>query len=332
MTDTSSEFTAAVGLSAPLQVEYTHRGRGPTRRVQVSTPYAILGRHTKCQVLLSDTSVSRRHAYAQVLDGFVYVLDCNSRRGLRVGDSYVSQGWLRPGQSLQVGDFDVQFFPDPPASTARPPERGHGLPLALAAPNAPAFPLRGPITIVGRDPSAHLRIEDDRLDPFHAAVVRAEATSWVVSLFGAGGVKINGRPTWSDQVKTGDRLLLNNVEVRVQDAPPSEFVLATAKADGMGVEVVRELGAVLANLFAAHQQEQIELLKRQNDLLQVIADACRRGALPLPGAAATPLPPPASNTPAPQAQPLLPREAETLSEAHGWLMDRLLASRPKPPT
>ncbi len=332
---TPPEFATATRMTGPLSVVYALRGGGAAVTARVADPYVILGRHSLCTIQLSDPSVSKRHVYAQNVDGHVFVIDLHSRRGTQVGGAFVSQGWLRPGQTLQVGEFDVRFFPDPPPTSLSPPDRGAGLPLVLVLPEAMPVvcPLRGPVSVIGRDRSTQVRVADDRLDPFHAAVVRTEASAWVVSLLGPGGVRVEGRQVRVGRIEPGSRLQLNGVDIRVEVAPAeSSGHLALTPAPVAPRDEFRDLAVFLAQKFATFQEEQTELLKRQTELLQVIADACRRGALPLAGVAggppATP-PPPADVRAAPVPQPLIPREADTLEDIHDWLLHRLQEIQPK---
>ena len=325
-----TQFATEFGLTASVRVISYHRGTGESVTVDVPFPHLILGRYTNCPVPLADSSVSNRHAYIQVLAGHVFVLDLHSRRGLQVNDRFVSQGWLPSGKTLQMGEFDLRFFPNPLPTSPNTPDHGVGLPLALTRPSGmpPLSPLRGPITLIGRDPSAHYRLDDDRLSPYHAAIVQTKAIAWVVSLHSVGGVKLNGRQVRTGQLKPGSTLDLNGVELWVQESEADISVgpLVLAETVGESKGEMRDLAILMGKMLAAFQQEQTALLKRQNELLEVIADACRSGITQLPNIVA-PLPP-SSNVPIPQ--PLLPREAETLADAHGWLMDRISAIKPKP--
>jgi diguanylate cyclase (GGDEF)-like protein len=68
-----------------------------------------VGRDAGCALLLTDASVSRRHARLAFVDGGLRVEDLGSRNGTRVNGKDVREGPLRPGDRLEVGNVLLRF-------------------------------------------------------------------------------------------------------------------------------------------------------------------------------------------------------------------------------
>lgn len=68
-----------------------------------------VGRDAGCALLLTDASVSRRHARLAFVDGELRVEDLGSRNGTRVNGKDVREGRLRPGDRLEMGNVLLRF-------------------------------------------------------------------------------------------------------------------------------------------------------------------------------------------------------------------------------
>ena len=64
----------------------------------------VLGRHHACDVVLSDPSVSRRHARLVFRDGNWVLQDLDSTNGTTVNGVLVGRCSLRPGDRLALGE------------------------------------------------------------------------------------------------------------------------------------------------------------------------------------------------------------------------------------
>ena len=64
----------------------------------------IVGRHSSCDVKLSDPTVSRRHARLIFRDGSWVLQDLESTNGTAVNDVRVGRCVLHPGDTLSLGD------------------------------------------------------------------------------------------------------------------------------------------------------------------------------------------------------------------------------------
>jgi len=68
----------------------------------------LVGRHPTCDVVLSDPSVSRRHAQLTFRDGVWVLQDLASTNGTRVNGERVGRTTLHPGDLISLGAQAVQ--------------------------------------------------------------------------------------------------------------------------------------------------------------------------------------------------------------------------------
>jgi pSer/pThr/pTyr-binding forkhead associated (FHA) protein len=359
MTAALSRFATSLGLTKPLSVLYTHRGTGASGVVQLTEPFALIGRVQLCGVRLDDPSVSKKHVYVQVLENRLFVIDLNSRLGLKVDGVDVIQGWLDHGQVLQVGEYDVQIggageTDGRPLPTGLGPT-GHSVPLAvsLSGPTPLHCPLRSALTVIGRHPTCNLRLLDERLSAFHTTIVQSPTEAWAVDLLGIGGTRLNERLIRRARLNVGDRLSLNGVMLEVQLNRPAEQhsdggagrmgQSPLALTDGDLISEMRQFTLVLAKLYTAMHQDQATAMKRQTELLEELVAAVKTGQLPAapshelaprpvhtePSPPHTDGPPAIAITPPPPQIPRtsVPADEMALTQAHHWFMDRLTKLR-----
>lgn len=67
----------------------------------------LIGRHRGCDVVLSDLSVSRRHAQLTFRDGRWILRDLDSTNGTRVNGCRVRRCELRPGDHMMLGEAEL---------------------------------------------------------------------------------------------------------------------------------------------------------------------------------------------------------------------------------
>lgn len=69
----------------------------------------LIGRRADCDVVLSDPSVSRRHARLVFRDGIWIVQDLQSTNGTSLNGISIGRSELRPGDQLSVGEQRLQI-------------------------------------------------------------------------------------------------------------------------------------------------------------------------------------------------------------------------------
>jgi hypothetical protein len=79
----------------------------------------VIGREGENDILLPHPSVSRRHCEVWLTDEAVLVRDLNSRNGTLIDGIAVSEGEIRAGQTLRVGDIEL-FLADAPVRISVP--------------------------------------------------------------------------------------------------------------------------------------------------------------------------------------------------------------------
>ncbi|MCG8317344.1 MAG: FHA domain-containing protein [Pseudomonadales bacterium] len=67
----------------------------------------VLGRSEKCDVVINDEHMSRRHAEVNLRDGVLRIIDLNSSNGTRVNSVKITEQVLKPGDKI---NFDQLVF------------------------------------------------------------------------------------------------------------------------------------------------------------------------------------------------------------------------------
>ena len=68
----------------------------------------LVGRHTDCDIVLEDPTVSRRHARLRFRDGAWVLQDLESRNGTRVNAVPMVRCRLHPGDDLALGNLQLR--------------------------------------------------------------------------------------------------------------------------------------------------------------------------------------------------------------------------------
>jgi hypothetical protein len=115
-------------------------GSGTRSTVPFATDEITVGRAAEgLTVRLGERNVSRRHARFVHAGGTVFVEDLGSRTGTLVNGERISgRRKLRPGDLVQIGDYDVAVLPDDGAEApgAPPPLPPTPRPYSASAPRA----------------------------------------------------------------------------------------------------------------------------------------------------------------------------------------------------
>jgi len=75
----------------------------------VKQPKIVLGRSRDCDIQLSDTNVSRRHAELRQEGASYWIVDLGSTNGLEVNGKRVKRAKLSDGDTITVGSTEVRF-------------------------------------------------------------------------------------------------------------------------------------------------------------------------------------------------------------------------------
>jgi DNA-binding CsgD family transcriptional regulator len=91
--------------------------RAPLYRLVLDRRVAVLGRSTRCDFVVSDASVSRKHAKISLGEQAFTVTDLASRNGTFVDKCRVETCMVRPGQIVQFGNVTFAALLEAPGDT-----------------------------------------------------------------------------------------------------------------------------------------------------------------------------------------------------------------------
>ena len=77
--------------------------------MSIGSDALVIGRLPECDVVLSDSNVSRRHAELRRKDDGVFVTDLGSTNGTRVNGTPVREQLLASGDEVSVGSTKLIF-------------------------------------------------------------------------------------------------------------------------------------------------------------------------------------------------------------------------------
>lgn len=86
-----------------------HAGRQQALRLDPSRPQIVLGRQSDCDIIVHDTSVSRRHCVIVPEEGGFAVVDLGSANGTLVNDVRVTRRRLADNDVIRCGIYAVRF-------------------------------------------------------------------------------------------------------------------------------------------------------------------------------------------------------------------------------
>jgi pSer/pThr/pTyr-binding forkhead associated (FHA) protein len=78
----------------------------------IDRPRAVVGRSRRCDFVVEDPNVSRRHCELQLRGSDWYVVDLDSTNGVSVNGTPVSSSKLAPGDEILLGTSRLRFGVD----------------------------------------------------------------------------------------------------------------------------------------------------------------------------------------------------------------------------
>jgi pSer/pThr/pTyr-binding forkhead associated (FHA) protein len=228
-------FLTICGLTDSLRlvIEKESDAEGELRLLH--QPFAIIGRDQRADLVLDHGHVSRRHVYLQVVDGQVFWVDLESRRGTRRDGEVQRSGWLDADHSLGIGPFLIRRFGGDSlgGGVRRQDQSQRAVPLvagahghaqlpevALEFLNGPsqstAWPVRRVMSLIGSARGCKFRLTDPSVSRFHASLLRTSVGLWIVDLLGQGGIAVNDVPRRFSYLDDGDQLRIGRYQVRVR--------------------------------------------------------------------------------------------------------------------
>lgn len=226
------------------------------RSISVHGPL-VVGREG--DVALRDPAVSRRHLELDPKDDRIAVRDLRSASGTWLNDVSISAADARPGDDLAIGNTRVRVL-----RHFRYPEVALGHSITLSEAGRARTVAVGDGTVVGRDPSCDVRIEDPSVSRRHATFVVEGGEVSIDDDRSANGTYVGGQAVsgrW--RLSDGDEITFGNaparavyhhadgldapIEVRVgaEDGPRAETMRVEATGDATVAQVTAELATTL---------------------------------------------------------------------------------------
>lgn len=225
----------ACGAIRPYKLGLEYPPKKLKKPRDLAFPFAVIGRSSKNDIVLSHTQISRRHAYLQVIQGRPFWYDLKSRAGIHRDGGPDGSGWSEPAQAVRIGPFvlrpddtgrredglssETGALPDPLASCT--PEVDF-LPavtlhfLTGLTTNQPTWRVNRVLTLVGSSPLCKLQLVDPRVSRFHGSILRTTQGVWIIDLLGRGGIGVNGKKMRFARLCNGDELQFGMLRIRVE--------------------------------------------------------------------------------------------------------------------
>jgi pSer/pThr/pTyr-binding forkhead associated (FHA) protein len=226
------QFLEACGQAGPLILDVEDPdGLAGGRRV-FHQPFVLIGRKANADLSLDHWEISRRHAFLQIVEGRLFVIDLDSRTGISWDDGLRRMGWLGPERPIRLGPFFIR---------PQGPEPAEGQSLdPTPSPLSRAFAARSPyptatleicherqppmtwtvnrsLTLIGGSRDCALRIKSRRVAQYHCALLRTRDGLWLVDLLTHEGTIINGTRLRAARLADGDEIQVGTTTILVKD-------------------------------------------------------------------------------------------------------------------
>lgn len=192
----------ARAAGAPPPAFLTYLGREFALRTDGPT---LIGRGAQCDIVIADTSVSRRHAELVARGGGYAVRDLGSANGTWVGlvrvEGEASHG-LQSEDSLRLGEAYLTFkFGS--SRSAEAPARPRGV---LLGPSG-TVQIRGDVTSFGRGPDSDIVLAIPQASRLHAQILAHGDGIYLRDMGSANGTVVNGARLFdAHRLRDGDMI------------------------------------------------------------------------------------------------------------------------------
>lgn len=222
-----------------LRVVATTEGQPSDHAIRVDSS-VIIGRDGSCGVVLTDPSVSRRHARVEWTPSGIRVVDLGSGNGVWVGADRVAETVVAPGQQFRIGSTVFECRPltggvSSPVEAQPVAPRAPAPPLALKVVHGgehvregTIFQLDGDAATIGRAPSSDIVLGEKHVSRRHARLERTSSGLRIVDLDSQGGVWMGSRQVASADLRPGDQIRIGHqivLECLGQDDPTAQVDL-----------------------------------------------------------------------------------------------------------
>lgn len=203
----------------------------------------VIGRELPAHVLVDHPLVSRRHAEL-VFDGLWQVRDLGSTNGTWRNGLRLQAAELHEGDEVRLGDPTTGVVLA--VESAAP--AGHPAGETVLRPSRQSS--RGNFDehiVVGRDPQAHVHVDDPVASWHHAELLPTGTSGWtIVDLGSTNQTLVNGVPVTTRPLAVDDVVLIGNTRLRwsgstLEAAAESGFVVDNASWEVKGKKIVNSI-------------------------------------------------------------------------------------------
>ena len=213
----------ATAAPTPLRL-HVKRPNLPLEEVEIAKPFAIIGRHAECDIVIPHESVSARHVYLQAIGNRIAAVDLFSRSGVSWGNAKF-QGWFSRDHVLSVLDNKIRLKDDfwEPSEDLKPPlqfrprdeqrpEYGQlpkvDLELLNTSSKGQRWPINRVLTLVGQDERCRITIIDKMISRVHCSLLLLPSGLWVIDLSFKRAFQVNGQSCRCSLLADGSELKL----------------------------------------------------------------------------------------------------------------------------
>ena len=191
-------------------------------------PPMVVGRKDTCDIIISGTGVSGKHAEIIWEEDNLICVDLESTNGTRLNGTRMKKEILRDGDCISFGEvaFTIKISNSPLPRLYLPEEKRI---IALGM-----FPF-----LIGRHKANHLKIESSSISSQHAKIYHKQDGYHIKDAGSTNGTRINGNRIESCIIKDGDSIQLGrwNCVFLEQNINRENFCLQFLKGENKGKEI-----------------------------------------------------------------------------------------------
>src|SRR5262245_16283393 len=220
-------FLRACGGLQPIQLRVESSDDYSCSVFCFQQPYILLGHHECADIRLSNSEISQRQMYLQLIGGRLYCIALSQRVPTRWNGEIRPAGWIDFDDKITFGPFKLRLLAGVAASdegNPPPPDMAgtgsHNPRISLELQRKTEAPLRGVLdrdmVLIGHHRLCRIQIADPNLSSIHCSLVRTGGELWAVDLCGKGGIQVNGVASRNILLEDGDRLELGGRSLRIR--------------------------------------------------------------------------------------------------------------------
>jgi pSer/pThr/pTyr-binding forkhead associated (FHA) protein len=278
---TGPTFARDCRLDGPLRVLVHREASESAAEVVLHKPFAFFGRDSRADVRLDSSSVRRWHAFVQVVDGQLFVLDLTRAGGIRGPAAPIAWEAMKSSDELHIGEYCVRVVFASNDSTDQAETPTGEIVLNVDSPSGESVievPSE-PITLLGRASRCTLRMHMPGVAPYHCALVRGARGLWLVDLRSGLTTRVNGRPVRFARLRDGDLIQAGEwmaVAGSKDNVPESRATTSATDAVAISpiqlTEQLQQCLLMMGTMFQTIQQEHSAIVRNLVSKLQLNDD------------------------------------------------------------